>query len=288
MAKCLKSLKNGSVCWIGRLAASDIVTPHSNISSKHCILSISYVEVKKKTTVEEMDEYKKKIEGQNESALLPSSTDCRLYCTVTDHSSNGTWLKPRKPSDDQLPCLSSYGVYKLKHRSPTEINIGDIIYLLAPSHSDSYKYQYVLCQGVTKDELVLCQRFAQSPNSKSNESMSSTVTQEITTPDILIKRSYSERKENDCEESLTKKVKESNQSSMGRTSNTLTLSLAPPSCELSQEQCPHCQSNFNIIDLIQHVKVCQSTSQHVDIPDGYVSIIILMWIDYSLSVDLLN
>ena len=106
--------------------------------------------------------------------------------------------------------------------------------------------------------------------------------------DVLIKRSYSERKENDCEESLTKKVKESNQSSMGRTSNTLTLSLAPPSCELSQEQCPHCQSNFNIIDLIQHVKVCQSTSPHVDIPDGYVSIIILMWIDYSLSVDLLN
>ena len=106
--------------------------------------------------------------------------------------------------------------------------------------------------------------------------------------DVLVKRSYSGGEKNDCEESLTKKVKESNQSPMDRTSNTRTLSLAPLSHELSQEQCPHCQCNFNIIDLIQHVKVCQSTSQHVDIPDGYVSIMILMWIDYSLSVDLLN
>ena len=106
--------------------------------------------------------------------------------------------------------------------------------------------------------------------------------------DVLVKRSYSERKENDFEESLTKKVKESNQSPMDRTGNKCTLSPAPLSRELSQEQCPHCQCNFNIIDLIQHVKICQSTSQHVDIPDGYVSIIILMRINCSLSVDLLN
>ena len=86
--------------------------------------------------------------------------------------------------------------------------------------------------------------------------------------DVLVKRSYSKRKENDFEESLTKKVKESNQSPMDRTGNKCTLSPAPPSRELSQEQCPHCQCNFNIIDLIQHVKICQSTSEHVDIPDG--------------------
>ena len=145
--KCLTSLKLGCACWMGRRAASDIVTLHPSISSKHCSLSLeptSAPSVVKDLT----DEDSKDKDTEN---VAVSSNRKLISCTITDHSSNGTWILKKKRRDHPR------GALKLRRGRPTRINHGDIIYLLAPSHSDSSGYRYCLSNGPGRGEIVVCQ-----------------------------------------------------------------------------------------------------------------------------------
>ncbi|XP_019857750.1 PREDICTED: uncharacterized protein LOC109586023 [Amphimedon queenslandica] len=145
--KCLTSLKLGCVCWMGRRAASDIVTLHPSISSKHCSLSLEPTSAP--PVAKDLADKDSKVKDGDSVAI--SSSRKLIGCTITDHSSNGTWVLKKKRR--HLP----QGALKLRRGRPTRINHGDIIYLLAPSHSDSSGYRYCLSNGPGKGEIVVCQ-----------------------------------------------------------------------------------------------------------------------------------
>lgn len=132
---------------MGRRAASDIVTLHPSISSKHCSLSLDLTSTP--PVAKDLADKESKVEDSDNVATTSSRK--LISCTITDHSSNGTWVLKKKRR--HLP----QGALKLKRGRPTRINHGDIIYLLAPSHPDSSGYRYCLSNGPGRGEIVVCQ-----------------------------------------------------------------------------------------------------------------------------------
>lgn len=226
MANCLKSVSFGACCWIGRMAASDIVATHPSISSKHCCLLVERFE-KKPETNESVDLALSQNSSYSEKEENHVSKKFVLKCKITDHSSNGTWISNKK----------SRRICRLKYQEPTEIKVGDIIYLLSPSHSQSYLFKYILCKGIKNGEFVICQ----SPIEMS----------EANTKELLTKRTSSERVM-----PLSKKVKTEVVDKKEESASPKLPSL--PSGE--QEQCPHCLDNFDLNELVDHVELCQQNS----------------------------
>ena len=130
MAGCLKTLGPGSVCVIGRKTSAHVVISHKSVSGNHCTLKIQDSSLDRNTTDRD-------------------GTENCLKCTITDLSSNGTWINSENSSSSSEPILL------VKHRA-TCIDIGDVIMLLGPRHPQSCYYQFALQEGIKANELVLC------------------------------------------------------------------------------------------------------------------------------------
>ena len=216
MAKCLKRITPGTSCWIGRLATSDIVTAHPNISNKHCCISSERLE----KALHDRDLSQNSEEGETDV-----SKKYILKCNIIDHSSNGTWVSHRNERKK---------VHRLKYQQPTEVKVGDIIYLLAPSHSESYLHKYILSKGINKGEVVVCQLIVE--------------TSEFVPKKLLAKRVGTS--------ASTVLQSKKSKTELETVSSTL---CSEKSLLLTgeQEQCPHCLKNFDLNELISHAEVCE-------------------------------
>lgn len=154
---------------------------------------------------------------------------CIVFCVT------GTWLRPRKSKSPTI---------KLTRNQPTQIKLGDILYLLAPSHSDSKGYRYTLCKGLRKEQLVICQLVTPLKTQT-----------DYTYNEILIldtqKSSLPSNKRKRKEDTVEDTVENSN-----ATKRSCIIEIVPEPEEL--EKCPHCQQDYPLSQLILHVDNCPS------------------------------
>ncbi len=139
-----QTLRAGDCVQIGRKATCTVSVRSPFISGFHCLLEIP----------------------NGSSASNATESQSSLCCTVTDQSSNGTWLicqhpmrmKTEKVCDDTAVSQSLSKTRKLMKGKKEEMHVGDRILLLAPSHSACKLFQFTLTEAVAgKGEYILQQ-----------------------------------------------------------------------------------------------------------------------------------
>ena len=295
MAKCLKSLHGGSQCILGRIATADVLIRHTNVSGKHCCIEIHKVKREASRDDPSLLESSQPDSSQPDASQDPhpdSSQDPQpdssqhetlhklenktkycLKCTITDYSSNGTWISCRTDSSlKNINCLKNKS-FRLKKNVPTDIKLGDVIMLLAPSHSDYMHYCYVLSKGVKKGEIVLCQVVMKQDGGHSSDLEDTQIENrgkklvECNMSGIeginRKKRILEEREDMKENEVRQKAIKLDITDEILTTPKAIrTLSPVPSipslSQQLSEEQCPKCKHLFSIIELVSHVEECDN------------------------------
>ena len=298
MAKCLKSLHGGSQCILGRIATADVLIRHNNVSGKHCCIEIHKVRREASRDDPSLLESSQLDSSQPDASQDPqpdasqdpqpdssqhetlhkleNKTKYCLKCTITDYSSNGTWISCRTDSSlKNIKCFKNKP-FRLKKNVPTDIKLEDVIMLLAPSHSDSMHYCYVLSKGVKKGEIVLCQVVMKQDGGHSSDLEDAQIENrekklvECSNSGIegvnRKKRTLEERGDVKEDEVRKKASKPDNTDEiLTRPIPIRTLSPVPfvPSLsqQLSEEQCPKCNNLFSIIELVSHVEECDNNVQ---------------------------
>lgn len=264
--KCLTSLKPGCICWIGRKAASHIVTSHPSISSKHCSLLL---EPSPASTQSQSHDDAPLIQDGNIKMEVKKEQDSPRSpnCTITDHSSNGTWLLQKKRMVQPK---------RLRRGRPTKIRPGDIIYLLSPFHADSLGYRYGLTGGPGRGEIVVC-KLDEEPKTnncdrldeaiKSNEINQESSTKELSSQSLMPQPVLGKKRRDDSDEGIIETkakalhsldVKEDETKEEEEKEEFKNISLE------DFEKCPLCLNNFPLSILIEHVDNCvdvRSTSE---------------------------
>ena len=275
MAECIKSLKAGSLCVIGRLTSSDVIITHKSISGKHC-------------TIQTQKSEKEVVDLTDGSDGINNS----LQCTIVDHSSNGTWVLSSK--DPTKP-------FRLIKRRKTNIVVGDIIMLLSPSHPESAQCRYVLEKGINEEELVLCKALL-LPHRTLSKRANIGGDCEISCKILKKSKDFEEQTENSKElilvgidnkpipvtstgtaaepvtddhgsyySACTSRVPVASVHRLPvSTASVLPVEAVPPfsltlspvsdaptlARELSQEECPKCFHSFTVVELVSHVNEC--------------------------------
>jgi hypothetical protein len=245
--------------WIGRYAASDIVASHPSISSRHCCISVERVKVSgeenKHSNIISQPSSQDDHTTSNSQVLSCDSQQSNegvkvaryvIKCKITDHSSNGTWIKRR--TNDKI--------IKLKPNEATKITIGDAVHLLAPSHKDNPSFRYTLQKGMNNGELLLSKLLmTQSPVNERKRTRSDE-RGDTATNDVVQKKPKDDANESslDCLEQcpscmnvfgvidLIEHIKECNQD------------IPRKSIELGL--CIHCFDKYPITELVHHVELC--------------------------------
>ena len=240
MVECLKTLRSGSVCVIGRGMSADVLIRHESVSGKHCILKI------------------------HDSG---AETEGNI-CTITDHSSNGTWVIHKETA-----------ILLTKHED-TFITIGDVIMLLGPYHPQSANYQFTLQKSMVAKEFVLCRLphnriiSKRRRSSFDNEVSTGTIKKTKTSNNdvdhnIKLVNTSIHKKLAPVSDALdvtacvtSEAVKPVLRPYISSESTSVSEPLVPfrplvsLTKQLSKEQCPICTQYFNVIDLVNHVDEC--------------------------------
>lgn len=223
-------LRAGSSIVMGRKGVGvDILINHESVSGRHCVIDV------------------------HEDGSL---SDNHLRATITDHSSNGTWVVP----------VSGGPSYRLVKGVATDIKVGDSIMLLNPRHCESHDCHMILERGAMRDTLVL-----RKTSSNVQRRKRSSLTEDEDIPVAKIRRVLENDRSDEeviitsvtCPSVLTTPTITSSiiQSSNTRTGDRASVSSVPVPMirDQSEEQCPKCLKVYNLSELISHCDTCTAT-----------------------------
>ena len=109
---------------IGRQSTCDLVIKSPLVSNVHCVVS---------------------------SSTTPQSSSNEIRNTILDCSRNGTWVGKNTEGAGASSGSPSARIARVSKEVPYNLDIGDVIFLLAPGHVESAKYRFELIKAGIKD-----------------------------------------------------------------------------------------------------------------------------------------
>ncbi len=143
-----KEFKAGDSLRIGRNLVCDVTVRSPWISGVHCQLETQTAN-----------------SPIGDEPIIP----CSVSFTITDKSSNGTWLLRQHPSQNEptrvapdLALGSLMKPRKLRKGITEELSVGDCIFLLAPSHPACKEFQFTLREAEGGSDKYILQQMSTS------------------------------------------------------------------------------------------------------------------------------